>query len=184
MYYFKINILIHNEYQHVKINFSFHELTFYVSSIYCIINIFTMDANFLITSTSYKVNTISTLWLLFHLTILRRQLAIPYDENGGYSRCTMYDVNFTYIHSLGIRKADTNWPKKSCAHGWEYNYTEIPYSTIATEVIEIRFSWAFPFILIIRMYQQFDWVCENAYLPTLSQSIFFMGAIVGGLLFG
>lgn len=31
---------------------------------------------------------------------------------------------------------------------------------------------------------QFDWVCENAYLPTLSQSIFFVGAIFGGLLFG
>lgn len=31
---------------------------------------------------------------------------------------------------------------------------------------------------------QLDWVCDNAYLPTLSQSIFFCGAIVGGLLFG
>lgn len=31
---------------------------------------------------------------------------------------------------------------------------------------------------------QLDWVCENSFLPTLSQSIFFCGAIVGGLLFG
>lgn len=31
---------------------------------------------------------------------------------------------------------------------------------------------------------QFEWVCDHAYLPTLAQSIFFLGAIVGGLLFG
>lgn len=35
-----------------------------------------------------------------------------------------------------------------------------------------------------RNLQQLDWVCDNAFLPTLSQSIFFCGAIVGGLLFG
>lgn len=29
-----------------------------------------------------------------------------------------------------------------------------------------------------------NWVCENSTLPTLAQSIFFIGAIVGGLLFG
>ncbi|KAG5679390.1 hypothetical protein PVAND_008958 [Polypedilum vanderplanki] len=93
----------------------------------------------------------------------RRQLAIPYDENGGYSKCTMYAVNFTQMHLLGKKSPESDWPIQKCIYGWEYNFTEIPYSTVATE---------------------FDWVCENDYLPTLSQSIFFVGAIVGGLLFG
>jgi MFS family permease len=31
---------------------------------------------------------------------------------------------------------------------------------------------------------QLNWVCEDSFLPTLAQSIFFLGAITGGLLFG
>ena len=31
---------------------------------------------------------------------------------------------------------------------------------------------------------QLEWVCDNAALPTIAQSIFFCGSIVGGLLFG
>jgi hypothetical protein len=67
---------------------------------------------------------------------LRRALAIPYDENGGYSKCTMYAVNFTQMHLIGKKQAEPDWPIQACAHGWEYNFTEIPYSTVATEVRE------------------------------------------------
>lgn len=31
---------------------------------------------------------------------------------------------------------------------------------------------------------QYNWVCNNSHLPTIAQSIFFCGSIVGGLLFG
>lgn len=31
---------------------------------------------------------------------------------------------------------------------------------------------------------QLEWVCDNAALPSLAQSIFFVGAIFGGLIFG
>lgn len=31
---------------------------------------------------------------------------------------------------------------------------------------------------------QLEWVCDKAALPSLAQSIFFCGSIVGGLLFG
>lgn len=34
------------------------------------------------------------------------------------------------------------------------------------------------------MYKQLEWVCDNAALPTIAQSVFFCGAIIGGLLFG
>ncbi len=95
----------------------------------------------------------------------RQQLAIPLEKDGSFSKCTMYAVNFTEIlQQQNANEIDrTKWPIKPCTNGWEYNFTEIPYSTVATEN---------------------DWVCENSYLPTLSTSIFFVGAIVGGLLFG
>ncbi|XP_041771720.1 carcinine transporter [Anopheles merus] len=117
---------------------------------------------------------------LQHLSVEeRRALAIPVDESYraeldagvvgdgsppiSYSKCTMYAVNFTEVLANNIRKADPSWPTQPCRHGWEYNFTDVPYQTAATD---------------------FEWVCDHAYLPTLAQSIFFLGAIVGGLLFG
>lgn len=110
---------------------------------------------------------------LEHLSVEeRRALAIPVqyehgsefdDGTASYSKCSMYAVNYTEVLANNIRKADPSWPTQSCKNGWEYNFTDVPYRTAATD---------------------FEWVCENAYLSTLSQSIFFVGAIVGGLLFG
>ena len=75
----------------------------------------------------------------------------------------MYAVNFTEMLNNGVVKSDPSWPVQSCRSGWEYNFTDIPYSTVATEL---------------------DWVCEDDFLPSLAQAIFFCGAICGGLLFG
>lgn len=116
---------------------------------------------------------------LQHLSVEeRRALAIPVDESLAgdfatgvgdgaetivYSKCTMYAVNFTEVLANNIRKPDPSWPTQPCRNGWEYNFTDVPYKTAATD---------------------FEWVCDHAYLPTLAQSIFFLGAIVGGLLFG
>ncbi|XP_017071445.1 beta-alanine transporter isoform X1 [Drosophila eugracilis] len=92
----------------------------------------------------------------------RLALSIPM-TNGEYNNCYMYDVNYTEILAQGKVMADPKWPRVKCRHGWSYNFTEIPYSTVATEQ---------------------NWVCDDAALPTYAQSIFFLGAIVGGLLFG
>ncbi|XP_037931141.1 organic cation transporter protein-like [Teleopsis dalmanni] len=93
---------------------------------------------------------------------MRLALSIP-RVNGEYRNCHMYDVNYTEILAKGIKVADPSWPMTKCKNGWSYNFTEIPYTTVATEE---------------------NWVCDNAALPTYAQSIFFLGAIVGGLLFG
>ncbi|EDV51090.2 organic cation transporter protein [Drosophila erecta] len=92
----------------------------------------------------------------------RLALSIPM-TNGEYNNCYMYDVNYTEILGQGKVMADPKWPRVKCRNGWSYNFTEIPYSTVATEQ---------------------NWVCDDAALPTYAQSIFFLGAIVGGLLFG
>ncbi|XP_013112259.1 beta-alanine transporter [Stomoxys calcitrans] len=93
----------------------------------------------------------------------RLALSIPRMDNGDYHNCFMYNVNYTDLLAKGVRKADPSWPRAACMHGWSYNFTEIPYATVATEE---------------------NWVCDHATLPTYAQSIFFLGAIVGGLLFG
>ncbi|XP_058810792.1 organic cation transporter protein-like [Phymastichus coffea] len=96
----------------------------------------------------------------------RLALSIPVEQHGGAearAKCVMYDVNYTEVRASGIQFADPNWPIKACDNGWEFNYTIIPYATVATEL---------------------EWVCDNAALPTFAQSIFFVGAIFGGLIFG
>ncbi|XP_043248699.1 organic cation transporter protein-like [Colletes gigas] len=100
---------------------------------------------------------------LENLTLQERLLlAIPIDHEG-YSRCSMYDVNYTEILLSGRHEPDPSWPRSGCQHGWEFNYTSIPYATVATEL---------------------GWVCDYSALPTTAQSIFFVGAIFGGLIFG
>ncbi|XP_012062879.1 PREDICTED: organic cation transporter protein [Atta cephalotes] len=97
------------------------------------------------------------------LTVEERiALAIPVGEDG-YSKCSMYDVNYTEVLLNGIKEANPSWPTKGCSQGWEFNFTDIPYETVATEL---------------------GWVCEHSALPTTAQSVFFIGAIFGGLIFG
>ncbi|CAK9830055.1 Organic cation transporter protein [Anthophora retusa] len=100
---------------------------------------------------------------LENLTVDQRlSLAIPVDREG-YSRCSMYDVNYTEILLNGSHVPDLSWPTKACQHGWEFNYSTVPYVTVATEL---------------------EWVCQYGALPTIAQSVFFVGAIFGGLIFG
>ncbi|XP_075217415.1 carcinine transporter [Lycorma delicatula] len=93
---------------------------------------------------------------------LRKSLSIPKTKDG-FSKCTMYVADWKSVIAQGLKEADPSWPTTSCSQGWEYDFSDIPYSTIATEL---------------------DWVCENDSLPTVAQSVFFCGAILGGLLFG
>lgn len=46
----------------------------------------------------------------------------------------MYDVNYTEILSKNVHEADASWPIQSCKFGYEFDHSEIPYTTIATEV--------------------------------------------------
>lgn len=95
----------------------------------------------------------------------RMNLAIPPSEItvSGKDQCRMYAVNYTALLATGVTEPDASWPIVSCLHGWEYAYEDVPYETISSEL---------------------DWVCEQSALPSIAQAIFFVGAIVGGLLFG
>ncbi|XP_052749087.1 organic cation transporter protein-like [Galleria mellonella] len=95
----------------------------------------------------------------------RRALAIPPKSDGPFphDRCSMYSADWSVALAQGRTTPDDEWPVVPCAHGWEYNKSDVPYDTIAS---------------------QLDWVCEKDNLPATAQAIFFCGAIVGGLVFG
>ncbi|XP_022122025.2 carcinine transporter [Pieris rapae] len=92
---------------------------------------------------------------------LRRHLAIPQND-GQYEKCIVYDVDWNNVLTSGDLEPKATWPTKKC-DGWEFNFTDAPYETIAT---------------------QLGWVCERDNYPATAQSIFFCGAIFGGLIFG
>ncbi|XP_045487487.1 organic cation transporter protein-like [Pieris rapae] len=94
----------------------------------------------------------------------RRALAIPAKIGGQFShdRCRMYSTNWSLALAQGRTTPDDEWPIVPCAT-WEYNRTDVPYETIAS---------------------QLDWVCDKDNLAATAQAIFFCGAIVGGLVFG
>ncbi|KAL0809397.1 hypothetical protein ABMA28_011584 [Loxostege sticticalis] len=92
----------------------------------------------------------------------RRHLSIPL-SGSDYDKCQVYDVDWLKVIQDGVRDPDTKWPTKKCEERWEFNFTDVPYETIATEL---------------------GWVCDRDNYPATAQSIFFCGAIVGGLIFG
>ncbi|XP_026737249.1 carcinine transporter-like [Trichoplusia ni] len=96
--------------------------------------------------------------------IERRDLGVPKDDNArfGYSQCAMYSVNWSEVLTTG-QKPDPSWSIVPCQYGWEFNKTEIPYPTISSD---------------------FEWVCDKNSYQATAQSIFFIGSILGGFLFG
>ncbi|KAL1452485.1 hypothetical protein WDU94_006713 [Cyamophila willieti] len=93
----------------------------------------------------------------------RQLLAIPKTNDGTFESCKMYDVNYTELLQAGTKIADPTWPITECRNGWEYDFSDIPYPSIATEL---------------------NWVCSHDAYPHYAVAIFFCGSIVGGLIFG
>jgi len=87
---------------------------------------------------------------------------IPYDENiQKRSQCYMYDVS-GIDDPNDLLNTSMVVPLTKCTNGWTYNFTGYFHSA-STE---------------------FDWVCDDAWKPAFTQSIFYAGAIIGTLIFG
>ncbi|XP_012268091.2 carcinine transporter-like [Athalia rosae] len=87
------------------------------------------------------------------------ELAI--DPTVPYSKCLVYDVNFTQ-YLIEKKTPDATWPVKPC-QTWSFNYSTVPYASIAAEL---------------------EWVCDKAYYSSVAQTLFFVGSIIGGFVFG
>lgn len=71
---------------------------------------------------------------MFTVSRYRRHLSIP-KSGGSYDACSMYAVNFTALIASGVTDPDPSWPISECQKGWEYDFTDVPYTSIATEVM-------------------------------------------------
>jgi len=91
----------------------------------------------------------------------RKHLTLPLEDNV-QSQCYMYDTDWSEVLSSGREDPDPDWPKVPCTNGWEYDIENF-HSTVVTD---------------------FDWVCQDAWIPAMSQGIFFLGAIPGTIGFG
>ncbi|XP_066983222.1 organic cation transporter protein-like [Macrobrachium rosenbergii] len=92
----------------------------------------------------------------------RKNLSIPIGS-AGFSKCQVYDVDYKTLLQEGFTSADPSWPVKDCSQ-WEYDFsTTGNFPTIVSEL---------------------NWVCDRSWYGTLAQSVFFLGAIVGGIICG
>ena len=71
-------------------------------------------------------------------------------------------INLFILLKVNVDSPDPTWPAGKCLSGWEYQL-ENYHKSVTVE---------------------FDWVCDQAWIPALSQTMFFFGAIPGVLVFG
>ncbi|KAH8270472.1 hypothetical protein KR018_010478 [Drosophila ironensis] len=90
------------------------------------------------------------------------ELAIPKLKNGDFDRCSMYERETGWADENQTRSKDS-WASVSCPDGWTYDKEQLRYPTIATEN---------------------NWVCEDLVLGTFTMTAFFVGSIIGCLVFG
>ncbi|XP_015590153.1 carcinine transporter [Cephus cinctus] len=95
----------------------------------------------------------------------RIKIAIPSnDKYPYYDHCYKRDLNYSELLARkNFSLEQLNASKVIECTEWEYNFTQIPYSSIATEL---------------------DWVCDREYLISTTQAVFFCGSVIGGILFG
>nr|XP_045605465.1 organic cation transporter protein-like [Procambarus clarkii] len=97
-----------------------------------------------------------------------KDLTIPRDASSGkFLQCRIYDVDFVKVVWANASWpttswANASWPTTSCTHGWTYDYS-LYYPTITS---------------------QLDWVCDEDWRKTFSQSLFFVGSLVASPVLG
>lgn len=98
----------------------------------------------------------------------------------------MYNVNFTEQLISGVKHANLSWPKTTCLHGWTFNYTTVPYASIAAEVdiISLSIEEFLHKLQKKKLIFQLEWICDQEFYSSAAQSIFYIGSIVGGFIFG
>lgn len=95
-------------------------------------------------------------------------LSIPRKDDGSLHGCRMYDRNYTALALDALaagalpRSSDSSWPTKPCDHGWEFDTTYYD-DTLVT---------------------QMNVVCDDAWKVSMAQCSFYIGSVVGNLVFG
>ncbi|CAB3221141.1 unnamed protein product [Arctia plantaginis] len=93
---------------------------------------------------------------------LRRNLSAPGAITGKWDHCMTFDTNWTQVLDT-LKPPAVGTPMVPCQHGWEFEFNDIPYETVTSER---------------------EWVCDNAKNVPTAASMFFVGSVVGGVIFG
>ncbi|RZF41402.1 hypothetical protein LSTR_LSTR000116 [Laodelphax striatellus] len=94
----------------------------------------------------------------------KKTLSIPF-RNGRYEKCLMYDIDYRKRLSSFNKSQDvTNFtlPTIPCRHGWNYDKKNYD-STLVTEL---------------------NLVCDNSWKPSLATTLFYLGSLIGSIVFG
>jgi len=94
----------------------------------------------------------------------RMILSIPKESDGSYSRCYMYDLNYTAVYKSKNRSEYIN-----------SSHSQIPCQQGYVVHDQLNFRTAS---------MEFSWVCGDDIYATYAQMIFFLGSIVGCLGYG
>lgn len=88
------------------------------------------------------------------------------DDNGTYSQCTRYDIDWTTTttenNSVVWTYSNMSWSIVPCDYGWEYETSEVTSSIVI----------------------DFDLVCDRAIYPTIGLVALNVGGPIGVYLFG
>lgn len=95
------------------------------------------------------------------------RLSIPQRREGDLERCLMYDLNYTALVHRALSEGklpqpNESWATRACDSGWVYDTTYYD-DTLVT---------------------QMNVVCDNAWKVSMAQCGFYIGSVVGNLLFG
>lgn len=94
----------------------------------------------------------------------RMMLSIPKEDDGSYSHCQMYDLNYTAVYKSENRSEFINSSLRQipCRKGYVY-HDQLNFRTATME---------------------FGWLCGDDIYATYAQMIFFLGSIIGCLGYG
>ncbi|KAF2356102.1 Major facilitator sugar transporter-like [Trinorchestia longiramus] len=99
---------------------------------------------------------------------LRRSLSSPVSNvTGKYDSCRVYDIDFgdlrRALQAGQVLEPNPKWETVEC-NSWEYDFSAVGgYASVVSDL---------------------DWVCSRGGYAASAQSIFFVGAVVGGLISG
>ncbi|XP_011052055.1 PREDICTED: organic cation transporter 1-like isoform X2 [Acromyrmex echinatior] len=126
----------------------------------------------------------------------RKALSLPYtvksDGRRVYSKCHMYDVNYTEIIDLWLEGANlsntTDSPSLITSPSFDLPSTRLPSPPISNSdwpVVKCRYGWNYD----TRDYDstlvtELDLVCDNSWWPSTSTTFFYVGSLFGNVVFG
>lgn len=125
----------------------------------------------------------------------RKALSLPYsvrpDGRRVYSKCHMYDVNYTEIIDSWLEGANlsntTDSPSLTTSPSFDSPSTRLPSPISSPDwpIIECRYGWNYD----TRDYDstlvtELDLVCDNSWWPSTSTTFFYVGSLFGNVVFG